>query len=301
MQWLIIYQDNNKSLLQNFTNLLQKYDINATIFLTSEINNLQIEKINNSIKNVTHCILLDKTNFDEQKDVDISFVLGAITSKVSKLFSLNNSHTKKMKFFKNFYSFDNDNELFTYLENNLTQIIHEETSKQAFYDLFNDGIPFTADCFASHVAKDDRAICERFLIAGIDVNCRTTEGVPILNIAIRNEQVEEVKWLLNYNPDINAISNDRGYSAIMDAVWINNFELTKLLIEKNPDLNCIGFDGQNVLVLAVGIGNYSICKLLAENGASPDVKDKMGMSAFEYAKLFNKKEIVDVLSKYHTE
>ena len=108
-----------------------------------------------------------------------------------------------------------------------------------------------------------------------------------------------VDWILNQNVDINAVSNDRGYSAVMDAVWKTNFELTKILIERGANLNFIGTDGQSVLVLAVGTGKFEICQLLAESGADPDIKDQMGMSAYEYAKLFDKKDILEVLQKYH--
>ena len=48
-----------------------------------------------------------------------------------------------------------------------------------------------------------------------------------------------------------------------------------------------------------GTGKFEICQLLAESGADPDIKDQMGMSAYEYAKLFGKKDILEVLQKYH--
>ena len=42
-----------------------------------------------------------------------------------------------------------------------------------------------------------------------------------------------------------------------------------------------------------------IVKLLAENGADPDVKDMMGMSAYTYAVLFKKQRLVEILQPYH--
>ena len=54
-------------------------------------------------------------------------------------------------------------------------------------------------------------------------------------------------------------------------------------------------------VLAVGANRENIVKLLAENGADPDVKDMMGMSAYNYATLFKKQRLVDILKPYHKE
>ncbi len=69
----------------------------------------------------------------------------------------------------------------------------------------------------------------------------------------------------------------------------------------HPDLNTVSNDGQPPLVLAVGSGNADICRILAENGADPSTKDHMGMSAYGYAKLFEKKEIIKILEPYEKE
>ena len=58
---------------------------------------------------------------------------------------------------------------------------------------------------------------------------------------------------------------------------------------------------QSILVLAVGIGKENICRILAEGGADPDIKDSMGMSAYEYAVLFKNEKIVKVLAPFHKE
>ena len=67
------------------------------------------------------------------------------------------------------------------------------------------------------------------------------------------------------------------------------------------DLNTVSKDGQTMLVLAVGADKTEIVKMLAENGANPDIKDGMGMSAYDYAVLFKKTEILSILEKFHKE
>ena len=51
-------------------------------------------------------------------------------------------------------------------------------------------------------------------------------------------------------------------------------------------------------MLAVGNGNVDIVKILLENGADPDIKDSMGMSAREYALLFKKKPMIELMEKF---
>ena len=77
------------------------------------------------------------------------------------------------------------------------------------------------------------------------------------------------------------------------------FYILKYLISKGADLNTINKEGQNNLILAVGANRESLVKLLAENGADPDVKDMMGMSAYNYAVLFKKQRLVEILEPYH--
>ena len=89
------------------------------------------------------------------------------------------------------------------------------------------------------------------------------------------------------------------YTAVMDAVWRGNEKITKYRISKGADLNTINKEGQNNLMLAVGANRESLVKLLAENGADPDVKDMMGMSAYNYAVLFKKQKLVEILTPYH--
>ena len=42
-----------------------------------------------------------------------------------------------------------------------------------------------------------------------------------------------------------------------------------------------------------------IIEALAKAGADPDIKDQMGMSAYGYASLFKKEEILSILEPYH--
>lgn len=296
MEWLIIYREDQKMSAETVRQTLLLHDIKSSSIPVTRITDLEDEQTNQNIKNATYCILLDNQLLVEDK---IAFFYGYLVGRVNRFYSLNNEWAKNMEYFSNVSIFNGEKALIEKLESQIDSILHEEKSRDAFSGLFNDGIPFTADCFAHYIEKDNLEICQRFVDAGISINCRTETGTPMLNVAIRSEQGRIVEWILSQNVDIDAVSNDRGYSAVMDAVWKNNFDITKILIERGANLNFISRDGQSVLVLAVGAGKLNICKLLADSGADPDIKDQMGMSAYEYAKLFGRKDIVEALEKYH--
>lgn len=298
MEWLILYRNEHKTSAETIKQMLLLHEIKASSLSVEKVSDLEDETINNTVKNATYCVLLDDQLFVEDK---IAFYYGFLIGRVKRFYTLQNEWSSNMEFFKNVYIFSGERLLNEKLESQISSIKNEEKSREAFSTLFNDGIPFTADCFAHYIEKDNLEVCQRFVDAGISINCRTEDGTPMLNVAIRAEQSRMVDWILSQNVEIDAVSNDRGYSAVMDAVWKNNYDLTKTLVERGANLNFIGRDGQSVLVLAVGAGKLNICQLLADSGADPDVKDQMGMSALGYAKLFNRSDIVEALEKYHKE
>ena len=174
-----------------------------------------------------------------------------------------------------------------------------DTKRSSKKKLLEKGIPFTPDCFGTYIAKDKTDICNLFISGGIDINSRDENGTPMINIAVRNDNEELVKKFIKLGADINAVSEDRGYTPVMDAVWRGNLELTKLFIKEGAELNTINKEGQTNLVLAVGANKTKIIEALAKAGADPDIKDQMGMSAYGYASLFKKEEILSILEPYH--
>lgn len=198
-------------------------------------------------------------------------------------------------------SVDSDTSICSYLNKQYKTITDKAVKRIAKNKLLDRGIPFTSDCFATYIAKNKIEIVNEFLEAGMSVNSRDDMGVPMLNIACRNDNFEFVEMLIDLGAELNAVSDDRGYTAVMDAVWRGNEKITKILIDKGVELNTINKEGQTNLILAVGANRVNICKLLVENGADPDVKDQMGMSAYSYASLFKKDAIKEILLPYHKE
>ena len=197
--------------------------------------------------------------------------------------------------------FESKEKIFNYIETKYTYLVNLTAQRFAKATLFNKGIPFTSDCFALYIARNKSQIIDLFLMAGIDINSRDDLGTPMLNVAVRNDIEALVKRFVELGADINTVSKDRGYTPVMDAVWKGNKNITKYLIEKGADLNTISKEGQSNLVLAVGSEKYEIVEMLAKNGADPDIKDMMGMSAYGYATLFRKEGMIEILKPYHKE
>lgn len=251
---------------------------------------------------VSHCIITDSLKLAASSDYAnlLGLLLGERTMTFIHTGGQYDKRYEKVQvegqsFFR---CFDDINSLIKYITNNYELYRIEELQLSSLQKLLTLGIPFTSDMFAHYISKDKTEICELFLNAGMVTTAFNGEGVPMLCIAARNECFDKVKWLLENGADINAVSKDRGYTPVMDAVWRKNFEITEYLIEAGADLNVISSDGQPILVLAVGNGDYKIVDLLLKNGADPDIQDSMGMSARGYANLFKKNGIDRLMEKY---
>ncbi len=199
------------------------------------------------------------------------------------------------------HGFSSFQDLFFSFKKDYNQVSDKASMRLAKKKLLDRGIPYTSDCFGTYIAKNKPEVVHEFLEAGMSINARDDLGTPMLNIACRNDNFEFVEMIFGLGAELNAVSEDRGYTAVMDAVWRGNEKITKFLISKGADLNTINKEGQNNLILAVGANRESLVKLLAENGADPDVKDMMGMSAYNYAVLFKKDRLVEILKPYHKE
>ena len=257
----------------------------------------RIEDFSQLLENTTHCIVLLAGK--KSCTPDISFMVGYFSGRHIPVFTNFEFIAGGNRLGADVSYFETVQLLESYIAANCTTLEKNLVKKESYEYLFKAGIPFTASCFGSFIAKDRLDVCEKYVNAGMDVNSRDRDGTPMLNIATRNDQKECIGWLLDRGADINAVSLDRGYTALMDAVWRGNTETAELLIEKGAALNTVNKEGQTMLVLAVGAGRTELCRMLAEHGENPDVRDSMGMSAYEYAKLFQKKDIAELLEKYH--
>ena len=299
MTFLLISQ--NDIFSKVITSSITEIEKNAKIH-TSDFS---LSKIRKTIKQFEKLSLIlifkeDNVNITSEELSTLSSITGfAVAKDILVLTNIKELHNLSFLQKDSIVYLKTKNEFINYIKQKYESISLNDTKRSSKKKLLEKGIPFTPDCFGTYIAKDKTDICNLFISGGIDINSRDENGTPMINIAVRNDNEELVKKFIKLGADINAVSEDRGYTPVMDAVWRGNLELTKLFIKEGAELNTINKEGQTNLVLAVGANKTKIIEALAKAGADPDIKDQMGMSAYGYASLFKKEEILSILEPYH--
>lgn len=299
MKWLIITDNTDlETKCTVFLNTSNKKDKVLSAGLS--IDNLKANKKN--LSELASCIIFanDEEGISAALGAGLSTIFGYFASEGIPVFTNIKLLYEDTLFGKDYgIGCKSADDLYNTLTKKYNKVADEACMRLSKKKLLDRGIPYTSDCFGTYIAKNKPEVVHEFLEAGMSINSRDDLGTPMLNIACRNDNFDFVQMIFELGAEINAVSEDRGYTAVMDAVWRGNEKITKYLISKGADLNTINKEGQTNLILAVGANRESLVKLLAENGADPDVKDMMGMSAYNYAVLFKKQKLVEILEPYH--
>ena len=81
----------------------------------------------------------------------------------------------------------------------------------------------------------------------------------------------------------------------MGACFKGNVELAVFLIRHNADVNSANDLGTTPLMYAILSQKIDLIKLLLENGAEKDVKERSGKTALDYAVQSGNKEIIGLI------
>jgi len=136
-----------------------------------------------------------------------------------------------------------------------------------------------------------------FLEAGFSPDVRDKKGVPLLSLAVRSGHRNVVELLLDAGADIDAVSLDRGNTALMDAAADQQLEILRLLLGAGASPHFQSKNGQTALVLAVGQKHVEAASILIGAGADVEIKDALGMSARKYAQLFGLTDIIKMMDE----
>ncbi len=126
------------------------------------------------------------------------------------------------------------------------------------------------------------------------------EGVTALMTAsyagIFRDNYEVMKEMLNAGADPD-IRDAEGCSALMFACLYRHVKQVRLLIEKGADVNAKSFKKFTPLIVASVHGFAEIVGLLLEAGADINTKTDEGMTAADFARKNNHKNVLDILEK----
>ena len=149
----------------------------------------------------THCIFITEENTVLKENPFILYASGFLSGRNIPTFVPKTLKTNNKIVLKDFTPFDSIKKLVEKLKKNYPAYLQEEAKKNAHKRLFDEGIPFTPDSFSFNIAKQNEEVCNLFVEAGMDVNCRDSAGTPMICIAARsgrNNMIENKKQKKNF-------------------------------------------------------------------------------------------------------
>lgn len=293
MKSLILYQEKDRYVLKRIFKIFNSQNLKidaCTIDTTWSLDHLVA--LTSILDNYSHIFVV--LSSENVKDLWLITVLGYLWgSKKESFFYFTEDYKTVGSFFSKYNSGQSYDDVIMYAKEESVRWKKIQLQNESRDYLINMGFALSEEAFSECVSGGLIDIVEKYIDAGYSSSSRNSKGVPVLCIAVRCNHVDIVKYLIDIGADINAISEDRNNTAIMDAASAGNLELVKLLVNEGADLECQSKNGQTALILAVGHGDVEVSNFLLSAGALYETKDFLGMSAKAYANLFNKKEILD--------
>lgn len=183
----------------------------------------------------------------------------------------------------------------SYFEAEKKRFTESQKKESARLKLLEKGYSLFNANFIDVVKNNEISVAELFIEAGFNPSEWDSLGTPVLSLAVRNRCFEMSKLLIDKGAAVDLCSDDRNYSALMDAAQIGEYKSAKILLEHGANPNIQSKDGQTALILAVGRRDIEMVKILIQHYADYSIKDLMGMSAIGYAKLFRDENILNIL------
>ncbi|MBN2657068.1 MAG: ankyrin repeat domain-containing protein [Spirochaetales bacterium] len=186
------------------------------------------------------------------------------------------------------------NDLIEYYKYYNDKWLEKATVRIAKKTLIDQHRDITLTAFVEVVKEGDCMLAGIYLEAGYKASDRDRNGVPLICWAARNRKLPMIKLLMKAGADLNAVSDDRNGTALIDAVSEDDYECVVFLLQYGPDLEVESKNGQTAMTIASGHNNTEIVRVLFEAGADMNKKDKLGMTAITYAKLQGNQDILSL-------
>ena len=169
------------------------------------------------------------------------------------------------------------------------------------------------DDFFKALERDQADVMQELLKRGFDPNSPNPQGQPALIYAMQRGAPKAVDLLVNWPRSNLSIKNPQNETPLMLAAINNQLDLAKVLIARGADVNQSGWtplhyaaskghvemmrlliehhayldaespNGTTPLMMAAHYGSPMATKLLLEEGADPRLKNKLGLSAWDFA------------------
>lgn len=125
--------------------------------------------------------------------------------------------------------------------------------------------------------------------ANARVDLKKIAAYPLLTVAVRNNDKESVRLLLEYGALVNDPAFTTGMTALHEAVLHNHVDIARLLLEYGADVDAKTVDGSTPLLIAIDVYNHNTVKspmiqLLLEYNADVNVVTARGKQPLDFVK-----------------
>jgi FOG: Ankyrin repeat len=147
-------------------------------------------------------------------------------------------------------------------------------------------------------------LAEKLINLKADIETGASDEILVfdaLSVAVQSEDLCLVKLLLNNGANPNRWNSESGYTVLSLSCSLNNYDISKLLIESGAEVDGEGDTGFGYihypLLHAVESDNIKLVQLLIDNNCTIDINDNQGGTPFTIAENNENQEILDLLTK----
>ncbi len=293
MKSIILYPDKDRYVLKRIFKIFNSQSLKVDACSIDRSWSIeQLTALTGLLDGYSHIfVILSSENFTEPWFVNISGYISGSKKECFFYFTENNKGLNK--FFSNFNTGQGYSDVLSYAKEESIRWAEVIKKTQSRNYLIDRGFALSEDAMGECVTSSHLDIVKNYLDAGYSPSCRNSKGVPLLCLAVRANHQDIISYLIEVGADINAVSDDRNNTPLMDAASSGQKESVVLLVNEGANLECQSKNGQTALILSVGHGDVDVSNYLLSVGSDFEIKDFLGMSAKSYATLFNKKEILE--------
>lgn len=178
------------------------------------------------------------------------------------------------------------------------------------------------------IKRDDPATITALLQRGFDPDTRDPDGLPGLYLAVREPSLKAAEALIAWPKSNVEVRTAQDESPLMMAALKGHLDLARKLIARDADVNKPGWaplhyaatnahvpvmrlllehhayidaespNGTTPLMMAAHYGSPEAVKLLLEAGADPTLKNKLGLTALDFAQRANRQDAAGLIAAF---